>query len=554
MTWPEVPQPGSVADETVARLKLARAGEELEVDLSPLRVAGPLTDAILAQHIADHVHAGRFCWAAGLGWLGWDGRRWAEVPEPAVIEAVRLHVIEILAAESKAGADLDRRKVLLGLQNRGRIASMVALSKGIVLQDGARFDQHPDLLNVGNGVVNLLTGTLQPHDPELLLTKVTAVDFHPDAQSDDWTTALNVLPPEVMDYLHVRLGQACTGHTPPDDVLAVLVGGGSNGKTMLMGAVQLTLGEHAILVSDRVLLANPDAHPTELMELRGARLALIEETPEARSLDVARLKKVVGTPTITARKIKQDSVTYTASHSLFLTSNYRPIVAESDHGTWRRLSLVRFPFTFRKAGEPLLSEHDRAGDSALRQRLRSSRKAQQAALRWLVEGAVRWYQADQVMPEPPLAVVADTLDWRKEADLVLAYIDERLVFERSYVVPSTDLVADFSAWMEERGQRAWSDRTFLQRMRDHEAVSSAGCAYDRVRLCDAEVSRSAHAPLATRSLPERFRAWIGVRFSADQAAGTAGTAIPDYPDDSPPRRRSPENLSRPSQSVDWTHS
>ncbi len=432
--------------------------------------------------------------------------------------------------------------------------TITSLSKGIVLQDGAHFDQHPDLLNVGNGVVELRTGTLLPPDPALLLTKVTDVDYHPNAQSDDWNKALNVLPPAALDYLHVRLGQACTGHTPPDDVLAVLVGGGSNGKTMLMGAVQQTLGEHAVLVSDRVLLANPDAHPTELMELRGARLALIEETPEARSLDVARLKKVVGTPTITARKIKQDSVTYSASHSLFLTSNYRPIVAESDHGTWRRLALVRFPYTFRKAGEPPQTEHDREGDSGLRQRLRSSKKAQQAALRWLVEGAQRWYAADQVMPEPPVSVLADTLDWRKEADLVLAYADERLVFDRRCAIPSTDLAADFAAWMDERGQKPWSDRTFIGRMRDHESVKGGGCYYDRVRPGDCEISRSEHAPLSARTLPERFRAWIGVRFGSDQDAGTAGTAVSGYPQNSPSRRGSPKNLSQASRSVDWTSS
>jgi putative DNA primase/helicase len=512
-----------------ARSKVGDNAAAPKPPLAPGRGAPrTLTDAHLAQHVADRVLAGRFCWGAGLGWMGWDGRRWTEVAEPAVTEAVRLHVIELLAVESRAGADLDRRKALLGLQNRGRITNMVGLSKGIVLQDAARFDGHPDLLNVGNGVVDLRTGELHPHDPALLFTKVTPVDYHPDASSADWTKALGVLPAKVMDYLHVRLGQAVTGHTPPDDVLAVLVGGGSNGKTMLMGAVERALADHAVLVSDRVLLANPDAHPTELMELRGARLALIEETPEARSLDVARLKKVVGTPQITARKIRQDSVTYTATHSLFLTSNYRPVVAESDHGTWRRLALVRFPYTFRKAGEALLSEDDREGDNGLRQRVRTSAAVQRAVLRWLVDGARRWYDAEQVMPDAPAAVVADTLDWRKEADLVLSYIDERLVFDREAVIPASDLSADFAMWLEQRGQRAWADRTFVQRMRDHDTTTGAGCKYDRARQGEGvHVSRSEHAPLLSRCLPERFRAWLGVRFRTsedpDQGGGTPGT-------------------------------
>jgi len=38
------------------------------------------------------------------------------------------------------------------------------------------FDRHPDLLNVRNGVVDLRDGTLRPHDPNLMFTKVTMVD------------------------------------------------------------------------------------------------------------------------------------------------------------------------------------------------------------------------------------------------------------------------------------------------------------------------------------------------------------------------------------------
>ena len=485
-----------------------------------------LTDANLAQHVADRVLDGRFCWAGALGWMGWDGRRWAACTEVAVTEAVRLHVIDLAAVEARGGATLERRKALLSLQQRNRIGAMVALSKGIVLRDAAAFDLHPDLLNVHNGVVDLRTGALRPHDPALLLTRVTEVDYDADAATADLDAALGILPDDVMDYLQVRLGQACTGHMPPDDVLAVLVGGGSNGKTMLMGAVQHALGEHAVLVSDRVLLANPGDHPTEMMTLRGARLALIEETPEARTLDVARLKKVVGTPQITARLAHKDNVTWNSTHSLFITSNYRPVVSESDHGTWRRLALVRFPFKFCKPHEPLLTPTDRKGDAGLRQRMKASSSNQRAVLAWIVAGARRWYDADLVMPEPPVAVEADTLSWRKEADLVLAYIGDRLVFDQQWTTPAADLSADFTAYLEERGHKAWSERTFVPRFRDHDTVTAARVTEGRARPMDGDVSRSRHAPWETRvTLPSRFRCWFGVRFRTDQdeAADEAGT-------------------------------
>ena len=59
--------------------------------------------------------------------------------------------------------------------SRTKISNVVALAKGIVMVDPGTFDQQPDLLNVGNGVVDLRTGELRDHDPALLLTTLTPV-------------------------------------------------------------------------------------------------------------------------------------------------------------------------------------------------------------------------------------------------------------------------------------------------------------------------------------------------------------------------------------------
>ncbi len=515
------PEPtGSPAVTFMARKPAQPTAEPATVE-PDRRVA--FTDAHLADRVGRDVLAGRFCWTAGLGWLAWDGRRWAQASEAAVLEAVRLYFIDLHASQARHGAGMDVLQALTRLLSRNRITAVVALARGVVLADAAAFDQHPDLLNVGNGVVNLRTSALSPHDPALLLTKVTEVDYDPAATSADWNAAQDSLPSDVRAYLQVRVGQAATGHTPPDDVMPVLQGGGSNGKTLLTGAVQEALGEHAVLVSDRVLLASPDAHPTELMDLRGARFALIEETPEARRLSVARLKKAVGTPFITARHIRQDSVTFRATHSLWLTSNYRPQVEEVDDGTWRRLQLVLFPFTYRAPGATLRSASDRHGDSGLRQRLRTQPAAQRAVLRWIVDGARAWYDADRVMPPAPARVAADTLAWRVEADHVLGYLTERLVFDRDCYVMGTDLLGDYNAWAESCGRRPWSDQTLSERFGGHGHVVSAGV---EKRRTSNSTGLSRPSIWTAQGAPPRAMSWVGVRFrtGADDAADTLATA------------------------------
>jgi len=471
---------------------------------------GGLSDARLADRVADDVLAGQFCWTEGLGWLKWDGKRWASMPEAAPIEAVRRYFIEWHGKAARRRADTTLLKALSGLLSRTKIANVLALTKGIVLKDAADFDRHPDLLNVGNGVVDLATGTLGKHDPDLLMTKLTAVHFRANAGHADWSAALAALPPSVADWMQIRVGQAASGHMTPDDLLVIGQGGGANGKSTIFGGILRALGDHAVIVPERVLLTNPGDHPTELMTLLGARLALMEETPEARHLSVKRLKDTVGTATMSARLIRGNNVTWEATHSLMLTTNYAPRIDETDHGTWRRLALVRFPYTFVDPDRGTLSGHERRGDPLLRDRLKDGRQGQhEAILAWIVEGARRWYAADRIMPAMPEQVRKDTAEWRSEADLIFGFIRDRLVFDADALIETVDMLADFNEWAAGLGSKPWGDQTFTIRFGGHQEVEAHNVTKERVRGTAGLSRREGDL----RGMPKgQVSAWTWVRF------------------------------------------
>jgi hypothetical protein len=67
------------------------------------------TDARLAETIADDVLQDHFIWVSGLGWLRWDGNRWADATDVEVIETAREYVLDRFRQELDAGAhDLGR--------------------------------------------------------------------------------------------------------------------------------------------------------------------------------------------------------------------------------------------------------------------------------------------------------------------------------------------------------------------------------------------------------------------------------------------------------------
>jgi putative DNA primase/helicase len=362
-----------------------------------------LTDSGVAQSFAESIE-GRYCWADGLGWMRWDGRRWAGAPLPVIREQARQWIdgqhagaLEEAAATARLGGNpshaLTAAEAWRGYRSAAKIGAVVILATGVewVMREAADFDAYPDLLNAANGVVDLRTGEMRPHDPALLLTKITAARYVRGAWNGDWYRALGAVPSDCRGWLRLRLGQAVTGYPAPDDVIVFGTGGGENGKTTVFYGVGGALGDYATMLSQRVLSPEHNReHPAELMDLRGARVALVEELPEGKHLSVQRVKDITQ-PRIKARGMRENWITWDSTHSLFVNSNPRPMIRETDHGTWRRLARMHWPFRFWKAHEwdalTAPGPQDRRAVPGLRERIRAGGDGRrEAVLAWLVEG------------------------------------------------------------------------------------------------------------------------------------------------------------------------
>ena len=141
-------------------------------------------------------------------------------------------------AEAKHITDGEKRKAYLRFVNkslsRAALASMIHLTKKKVRQASASdFDQDPWTLNTENGTVDLRTGTLRPHRPEDLLSKMIPLRYdqhaecpqfmaflfrimgsHPDASEGD-----NINAEQMVSYLQKAFGfkaNMIQGETIPD--------------------------------------------------------------------------------------------------------------------------------------------------------------------------------------------------------------------------------------------------------------------------------------------------------------------------------------------------
>lgn len=500
---------------------------KVATDEEPGRTAdGTFSDSYLAETVSEEIMEGAFVWSAGLGWMEWTGVRWKPSADESVIEAVRKWAVIRFTEVIKTGTDgtsRTRSEVIDGWRSvlsKGRLTAIVSLTRGIMKRDTEDFDAHDHLINTTTGVVNLETGEVMKPDPELLMTKITSGGYKPGYRHPDWDKALEAIPEDLRGWFQVRVGQAITGRPTPDGTLVVFQGSGENGKSAVStDALVPALGNYSGMASAKLLSASKgNEHSTEIADLRGQRLMIAEELTEGRSLNVVVLKRIMDVGRIKARFIRKDNIEFNASHSLFLTTNYIPVINETDHGTWRRLALMRFPYRFRKAKEPLEHENDRRGDAGLKDRIRDGRGGQHDAIvTWAIEGSLR-YHSDPESFQKPNRILTDTDDWRAQADRILGFWREMIKKDDESHMWVTDLLEIFNKWVTENGHTEWSKETFGPRFEQHSETAKNGVYRKTLRAGQKGVGELARGASRTPMKP-RYEAWMKVGLKTHDEGG-----------------------------------
>lgn len=434
-----------------------------------LNVPAAVDEANMAAAFADHI-AGRYLYCAQLGgWFAWDTRRWRRDHDEAVYETCRRWVLA-LGQQMFLRSDVDNDQVrkVASYRSASKINNVITLTRRIdgIVAAAAEFDQHPDLLCARNGVIDLHTGELQPHDPALRLTRLTDTDYRPEAVHNDVQAVLETVETDVRAWLQTMFGYAATGHVS-EDLMPVFDGTGSNGKTTLLAAVSAALGEHAKAAPDKLLMqSGHDEHPTLIADLFGRRLVYIEETAEGGALRVEKMKALTGGSELSARYMRQDYFTFTPTHQLVVATNHRPAVNSTEYATWRRLRLVPFPhrYTAPENARP----GDRVVDRGLRHRLTAGQGQREATLAWIVAGAVRWHR-DGLGDCP--TVTAATREWQRSEDVILRFIEDRCELGTGLSARSQELHREYAAWCEVEGRPSSSNKEFTKRMEAHDVAA-----------------------------------------------------------------------------------
>lgn len=307
------------------------------------------------------------------------------------------------------------------------------------------FDRPELLLNVANGIVDLTTGELRPHDRGLYLMQQGPIAYDPTATCPMFDEFLaGVMPDEERRaYLARVMGYTLTGSTS-EQVMFIHHGDGQNGKGVFMRIAMGVLGDYAQAVPGSTLMAkrNDGGIPNDIARMVGKRLLSTSETGRnaegrGKALDEELVKRLTGEDVISARFLNAEFFDFRPVGKIHLATNHLPDVSGS-HSMARRLHDIGWDIIVPPA------KRIRGLDEKILAREASG------VLNWAIRGCLDWQQRGLAVPE---SVTAKTREHIAQSNPLATWLEEETDDVLAAATENSALYASYKTWAEKAGVR-----------------------------------------------------------------------------------------------------
>ena len=408
--------------------KRAKAGGAIPAWYEPLEKGGyRFLPGVLAKEMAD---AQNVFYAAEQHYT-FTGGVYREMGE---MEAQRLVQEKMLPRETKMAQIIDAER-------QWRL---------LVQLDIRELNANPYIINVRNGLYNVLENTLEAHTPKYYSTVQLNVNYDENADCPLFKKFLE----EAMggDMAQVALIQEMLGYflIPVNSAQKcfVIVGVAAAGKSVLLRVLNdILLGRQNVSnVSWQAL--NERFKTAELFN----KLAnIFADLPTKNIDDNGIFKALVGEDYLTVEKKNKNPFSFQSTARLLFSCNSIPKnYGDRSEGFYRRLIIIRFNYSVpQDKRDPELLEKFRLEADGIFQ--------------FALEGLRRLMNNHYMFSETQ--VNADELQqYREESDSVLSFVKECCELDASYAVGSTELFNAYKGYCEECGLRPYSQKSFVQQI------------------------------------------------------------------------------------------
>lgn len=438
-----------------------------------------------AQLFAKHFRGKVLYCSTNNKFYVWNGKVWAVDTDITVIELVSYlsnHVLTKMVGDIDPDYRPKYFKWLSSLLVNKKAAQMLKYVKsapGMACQL-SDFDSDPKYINCQNGILNLETLELLPHNPKYMLSKIICADYNPAAKCGRWNDFID----EVMDgrkdaalFLQKAAGYSLTG-SPQEDCFFILYGSKSrNGKSTFCTAISALLGDYAASTQPETvatkLYKDSNAPSGDLAALKGKRFVVMSELDKSMKLNAALVKSLSGRDKISARYMYQELFTYTPQFVMFMNTNYLPRIDDLTLFKSGRVMPIPFDVHF---------ERDKQ-DTGL-STLFATQEARSAILNWCIDGLIA-YRLNGLKTDIPACVRQLMTNYLHDSDIIGRYINDCFEFKQGSQATFNDAYGRYVDWCDDNGHKPLSTNKFSRELeyRDIERTRTKKArVYNNVRI------------------------------------------------------------------------
>jgi len=324
-------------------------------------------------------------------------------------------------------------------------------------------DTNKYLLCFNNGVVDFDNKVFREGYPEDYITKTTRINYIPYNESDEnWKkTSQEVIKfmetifpiEDLRRYMWDHLSSCLIG-TNKNQTFHVYHGSGSNGKSLLVDLMSVTLGDYKgtvpiTLVTDQ--RGKIGGTSDEVLKLKGVRYAVMQEPSKGVKLNEGIMKELTGGDPIQARGLYSESEIFIPQFKLCVGTNNLFDIDSNDDGTWRRIRKCTFPSKFVDEGEHYEDDtkHVFPKDKSLSEKLPLFAPIFASML------VKRAFETNGIVEDCDTVLEASK-KYRNGQDHIAAFVSDRIrkTSNTKHTIKKKSLLEEFSCWFkQEQGTR-----------------------------------------------------------------------------------------------------
>lgn len=405
----------------------------------------------------------QFKYNKAWGWLYWNGSKWERNVDAQVMNAARYTAMALFNEVMSSNPDDVKAigKWAINSQSRSRLDAMIYLagSEKEINVAPELFDVDPFILNCKNGIVDLRSGKFSSHHSARLLSKETNATYDPAATCPRWIEFLERIMDgndNLIQFLRRAVGYSLTGSTN-EQCFFLNYGTGANGKSVFLETMRGLLNDYSSAAEFSTFLATQnDTIRNDIASLAGARFVSSSESGADKRLSESIIKALTGGDTIAARFLFKEYFEFKPQFKVWMATNHKPIIRDTDQAIWRRVRLIPFNVTIPE------SERNPNLTAELREEF-------SGILNWSIEGCMEWQQNGL---GAPAEVIEATNTYRAEQDTFNAFITLNCVVNESAAYSAGKLhklycevtgekvtAREFNSMMQERGFKQQHSRT-----------------------------------------------------------------------------------------------